>query len=137
MFFCLNELNFSILSRNFHSDSISKQKQVTTLCFDSISKLNVAFYSGLYVRERKTILQRSIFQLTYGRRTKRSLFYDRKQKNKLFSITKKRNVDITICKRQFVKLSKSSNLFLSRKICKKNCNFLRGDFTKLKYVGGP
>jgi hypothetical protein len=62
------------MSRNFRSDSISKPKQVTTLRFDSISKRNVSFYSGLYVRERKTILQRSIFQLTYGRKERNVRF---------------------------------------------------------------
>jgi hypothetical protein len=73
--FGLNKLNISILSQNLCPDSISKRKQVTTLRFDIESKRNVAFYSGLCVRERKTILQRSMFQFSYGRKERNISFF--------------------------------------------------------------
>jgi hypothetical protein len=73
--FCLNKLNFSILSWNFRSDLISKRKQVTSLRFYIESKRNIAFYSGLYVRERKTIMQCSMFQFSYGRKERNIRFF--------------------------------------------------------------
>jgi hypothetical protein len=65
--FCLNEYNFSILGLPFRSFSISKQKLVIILCFDSISKQNVAFYSSLAMSANKTKQKRSKLPYTMGK----------------------------------------------------------------------
>jgi hypothetical protein len=56
------------LELKFCSDLILKRKLIITLCFDSISKRIIAFYSSCAVRRRKIKQQRLIFQFSLGKK---------------------------------------------------------------------
>jgi hypothetical protein len=69
---------------------ISYILDITTLCFNSISKRNVAFYSSCSVRERKIKQQRLLCQFIKGKKERIISFFMIESKKRIAFVHKKK-----------------------------------------------